>query len=271
MISRTPLIGRTAGAVRCCSTTTTTTTTMTMMPCGAAAHQRMRRGTTTACQAQKRPALPSKRSLASELVEDILAPSSSEPRALSYKIEKGGQVQSSHPDALKRRQRAERRKERRRLIYDAGVQWWQVVRECSPNIVVAECSDEFYHSLRLARAARRDVIVMYFSPKCSACKEEAVHCAQIASENPDKDFIRVHHDKCKGVSDSHDITKLPWVQYYKHGSSKPIKEDLRLTSFDTLLQIPKGLEASSQTYCVASDAVIEEIKSFHTLLEAINL
>ena len=106
--------------------------------------------------------------------EDILGEVPAD-RPLSYKLERkeGGGVGSSHPDAVRRRLRSERRKEKRRMIYDAGLEWWQVVKDCSSNIHIAECSDEYYYALRLARAAGRDAVVQYFSPRCGACKEEA--------------------------------------------------------------------------------------------------
>merc|ERR1719261_618670 len=112
------------------------------------------------------------------------------------------------------------------MIYDAGLEWWQGVKDCSSNIHIAECSVEYY------------------SPRCGACKEEAVHCAQVAFENPGLDFIRVHADRCMAVSESNGITKVPWVQYLKSGDLSPVKEGLRMSSLEDIVRIPKGLVAA---------------------------
>lgn len=166
------------------------------------------------------------------------------------------------------------------MIYDAishGLEWWQIVKDCSENIVLATCSDEFYHAIRVARANKRDVIVQYFSPRCFACKDEAVHCAQIASENPDKTFVRVHYEKCRAVCQSHKVTKLPFVQYFRHDQKDPVLEDHRLCSLDALLQVPENLDLAAQgrggAYCTmehGQEVVVEAMsKSFDTLLQAI--
>ena len=209
--------------------------------------------------------------------EDILGEVPAD-RPLSYKLERkeGGGVGSSHPDAVRRRLRSERRKEKRRMIYDAGLEWWQVVKDCSSNIHIAECSDEYYYALRLARAAGRDAVVQYFSPRCGACKEESVHCAQVAFENPGLDFIRVRADTCMAVIESHGITKVPWVQYLKAGDLSPVKEGLRLSSLEDIVHIPanlgQGLVAAEgqEQHCVL-ECSIDEIEGFETLLQAINL
>jgi len=216
---------------------------------------------------------------------DILT-AKSEP--LSYKLAPttSSSSRSPHPDAVERRRRAERRKDKRRTIYSAisnGLNWWEVVRECSSNIVVATCSDDYYHAMRVARSEGRDVVVQFFSPKCAACKEEALHCARTAAENPDLLFIRVHHDKCKAVSDTQNITKLPWSQYFEGGDREAVVEGTRLATLSTdpslRLKIPRSmagagaLDEDEGAYCVVGtedDAEIEEIANpMDTLLQAI--
>ena len=193
---------------------------------------------------------------------------------LSYKLEKKS-TESRHPDAIKRRLRAERRKKQRRMVYQSlsdGMGWWQI--ECASNIVIATCSDEFYHAMRVGRNEGKDVIVQYFSPNCFACKEEAIHCAQIAVENPDKLFVRVHYERCKAVTDLHGIKKLPWIQYFKHEEKdqrKPANEGLHLCTFGDLLHVPEGLEVGSSKHCVVKSASSAGNGNFDALLQAIHL
>lgn len=234
-----------------------------------------------------------------DFAQDILGPSSAS--SVSFKLNNNSnkddddsyvqqQQQSSHPDAIKRRLKAERRRERRNTVSDSlskGSAWWKI--ECAANMVVVATSDDFYCAFRTARQQQRDVVVQYFSPSCFACKEEALHCAQIASQNPETMFIRVHYDRCRAVSDVHNIKKLPWVQYYKHSSSGshtgsdssaeenkslvPCFENVHLSAFNHLLQVPSQLRESgsaSSKYCVMSPS-LKEIDNFDTLLQAIYL
>ena len=208
----------------------------------------------------------------SSAFDDILAPTPGSS-GVSYKLERDP-LQSAHPDAIKRRLRAEKRKKKRRMVCDAvskGRAWWRI--ECTPNVVVVTSSDAFYHELRVARKQERDFVVQYFSPNCSACKEEALRCAQIAAKNPDHLFLRVHYDKCKGVSEFQHIQKLPWVQYWKHSDREgPSHEDVHLGTFNHLLEVPPGLETTGgpggPSYCSISPSV-KEIANFDTLLQAI--
>lgn len=234
-----------------------------------------------------------------DFAQDILGPSSSSSSSVSFKLNNNNknddshaqqqQQQSSHPDAIKRRLKAERRRERRNMVSDSlskDSAWWKI--ECAANMVVVATSDDFYCAFRTARQQQRDVIVQYFSPTCFACKEEALHCAQIASQNPETMFIRVHYDRCRAVSDVHNISKLPWVQFYKHSSQSdsnsqvtaeeskslvPCFENVHLSAFSHLLQVPSQLLESgsaSAQYCATSPS-LKEIDNFDTLLQAIYL
>lgn len=254
-----------------------------VMRAPSSSHPRSRRSR-IACAAGASPAAESNRRRDHHRRDLDILTAKSEP--LSYKLAPSTSSRSPHPDAVERRRRAERRKDKRRTIYSAisnGLKWWEVVRECSSNIVVATCSDDYYHAMRVARSEGRDVVVQFFSPKCAACKEEALHCARTAAENPDLLFIRVHHDKCKAVRDTQNITKLPWSQYFEGGDREAIVEGTRLATLSTdpslRLKIPRSmagagaLDEDEGAYCVVGtedDAEIEEIANpLDTLLQAI--
>merc|ERR1712060_493856 len=110
----------------------------------------------------------------------------------------------------------------------------------------------------------------------------ALHWARTAAENPDLLFIRVHYDKCKAVSDTQNITKLPWSQYFHGGDREAIVEGTRLAALSTdpslRLKIPQSLadlgslDEDEAVYCVVGteDDAIEEIANpLDTLLQAI--
>jgi len=171
-------------------------------------------------------------------------------------------ARSRHPDAIRRRLLAERRKHERHAASKALSRraWWEVASK-APNAMLVMDSDEYYAAMRAARKSGRDVCVHFFSPSCEACRSLESRSLHVARKNPNVLFLKVHHDKCLTLAERHGVTKLPWIQYFTPGAAAPVVEDFRLDAFRELLHVPligADAHAADARYCAMQAGAVSE-------------
>lgn len=101
---------------------------------------------------------------------------------------------SPHPDAVKRRQEAEIRRQRRTL----SLRRQETLREVSPsdlpaNVVYVVAMQDVKPAVDAVLADESRLSVVFFSaPYCPACKAMYPKFRQIATNNPDVRFVQVN-------------------------------------------------------------------------------
>ncbi|KAL3158690.1 hypothetical protein ABBQ32_011432 [Trebouxia sp. C0010 RCD-2024] len=125
---------------------------------------------------------------------------------------------SLHPDAIRRRQEAEKRRQSR-LQYTqetaSGKGWWEVQNPFNMHIVAS--SEEFKDRIRLAKADNSLVVVDYFAPWCHACKSLHPQLQKLATAYQDVTFLSVNAgvDSLKAMCDEIGVTRLPYFHFIK--------------------------------------------------------
>lgn len=126
---------------------------------------------------------------------------------------------SMHPDAIRRRQEAETRREARKdeIAYARTNMWWEVPGP--ENLILATSEDMLKEAVRHGEQARQLVAIKFFAPWCQACKALYPKWMQLAMQNPDVMFVKVNaaDDTMRAVAAAMGVTKLPYFHMYMHG------------------------------------------------------
>lgn len=124
-----------------------------------------------------------------------------------------------HPDAIKRRQDAEARREARQadMVAAKTNSWWEV--SAPENMILATSEDMLKDAVQQGQTAGRLVTVKFFAPWCQACKALYPKWMQLATQNPDVTFVKVNaaDETMRAVSAAMGVTKLPYFHMYMHG------------------------------------------------------
>ncbi|KAL3137223.1 hypothetical protein ABBQ32_006774 [Trebouxia sp. C0010 RCD-2024] len=126
---------------------------------------------------------------------------------------------SMHPDAIRRRQEAEARREARKdeIAYAKTNMWWEVPGP--DNLILATSEEMLNEAVRHGEQARQLVAIKFFAPWCQACKALYPKWMQLAMQNPDVTFVKVNaaDDTMRAVAAAMGVTKLPYFHMYMHG------------------------------------------------------
>lgn len=131
-----------------------------------------------------------------------------------------GQVLSTHPDAVRRRQQAEQRQREaeeamKRFTATSAHGWWE--DNLGPNTVLVENPEHFKSILAKEAAGNRLVVVDFFAPWCRACMTLYPKMTQLAANNPEVLFVKVNggDETLREMCQSLGITRLPYFHFYK--------------------------------------------------------
>ncbi|DBA66380.1 TPA: hypothetical protein ACH3X2_002362 [Trebouxia sp. C0005] len=126
---------------------------------------------------------------------------------------------SMHPDAIKRRQDAEARKQARQadMVAAKTNSWWEAPGP--ENLILATTEIMLTDAVQQGKNAGKLVAVKFFAPWCQACKALYPKWMQLAAQNPDVTFIKVNaaDDTMRAVAAAMGVTKLPYFHMYMHG------------------------------------------------------
>ncbi|KAL0054412.1 hypothetical protein WJX82_008570 [Trebouxia sp. C0006] len=97
-----------------------------------------------------------------------------------------------HPDAIKRRQDAEARKQARQadIVAAKTNSWWEAPGP--ENMILATTEIMLTDAVQQGKNAGKLVTVKFFAPWCQACKALYPKWMQLAAQNPDVTFIKVN-------------------------------------------------------------------------------
>jgi len=114
-----------------------------------------------------------------------------------------------HPDAIKRREEAEKR--RLQLNAQARRGWWHSPEV--PNMFLINTKADLNTALE-EYSQRGLVIINYFAPNCVGCKTLFPKLKQIASRNADVSFLKVNvsEEELFSVAESRGVSKVPFFQ-----------------------------------------------------------
>lgn len=126
---------------------------------------------------------------------------------------------SMHPDAVRRRQEAEARREARKeeIAYAKTNMWWEV---SGPENLIRATSEEMLKEIvQQGEQSKQLVAIKFFAPWCQACKALYPKWMQLATQNPDVTFVKVDtaDDTMRAVAAAMGVTKLPYFHMYMHG------------------------------------------------------
>lgn len=126
---------------------------------------------------------------------------------------------SMHPDAIKRRQEAEARRQARQVETAAAKtnSWWEVPGP--ENLILATSEAMLNETVQQGKTAGRLVTVKFFAPWCQACKALYPKWLQLAAQHPDVMFVKVNaaDETMRAVAAAMGVTKLPYFHMYMHG------------------------------------------------------
>ena len=175
---------------------------------------------------------------------------------------------SAHPDAIRRREQAERRRSRRQLEEQVAISFARGEggagarapggrRSPLENVKEVASTRSFLRELRGAsnRARPRDelsglsrlAVLHYGAPWCRACRAFKAKLFKIARDNPRVLFISLDIAQCEDTADALGVERLPFVQFYspatgvfggETGSTRPERIE-RLKAAISSLDVPR--------------------------------
>ena len=177
------------------------------------------------------------------------------------------QFQSAHPDAIRRRGEAEKRRNRRRLeesimmtftrkdaVPKANerikeIELENMKRITSVNNLIRElrCASNIGRQRDQLSGLSRISCLFFHAPWCRSCRVFQSKLYKIASEFPRVLFLSVDVSKCKDCAEILEVSKLPYLQFFDSPSgmihdmtvSNRPQRILELYSHLKLLDVPK--------------------------------